>query len=257
MRPLSMWMSVYGQQGEAAPPARSIPAGATPTHPPHAAARSPGCGQASPDRHRRCTAPNAFSSSTRTLIEPLIGVRWRLLCPKPQLLREQTAHLLAAHQVVGALVVAGDAVEGEPCPPSASPVRWCSDLGHVFAQDPADTGPNGIALHSVGLSRHGVDTPGALARAAAPAPCPPAPSSPSPSFLAAFLSSQSRAEPIQRPEQAADAEYRYRVQLVTSTKPHLQVQCWRRIPGGGSWNPRCGPMPLANFIQRFLPGDQL
>jgi hypothetical protein len=22
--------------------------------------------------------------STRTLIEPLIGVRWRLLCPKPQ-----------------------------------------------------------------------------------------------------------------------------------------------------------------------------
>ena len=57
MRPLSMWMSVYGQWGEAAPPARSIPAGATPTHPPHAAARSPGCGQASPDRHRRCTAP--------------------------------------------------------------------------------------------------------------------------------------------------------------------------------------------------------
>ncbi|MCX5960679.1 MAG: hypothetical protein NT053_12895 [Cyanobacteria bacterium] len=25
----------------------------------------------------------------------------------------------AAHKVVGALVVAGDAVEGEPCPPSA------------------------------------------------------------------------------------------------------------------------------------------
>jgi hypothetical protein len=72
------------------------------------------------------------------LIEPLIGLRWRLLCPKPQLLREQTAHLLAAlhsegikalaaqsqqlfalgvaqllaaHQVVGALVVAGDAGE--------------------------------------------------------------------------------------------------------------------------------------------------
>ena len=65
---------------------------------------------------------------------------------KPQLLREQTAHLLAAlhsegiealaaqpqqlfplgvaqflpaHQSVGALLVAGDAVEGEPCPPSA------------------------------------------------------------------------------------------------------------------------------------------
>ena len=63
-----------------------------------------------------------------------------------KLLREQTAHLLAAlhsegiealaaqlqqlfalgvaqflaaHKVVGPLVVAGDAVEGEPCPPSA------------------------------------------------------------------------------------------------------------------------------------------
>ncbi|PSB36972.1 hypothetical protein C7B81_11155 [Aphanothece cf. minutissima CCALA 015] len=37
--------------------------------------------------------------------------------------------------------------------------------------------------------------------------------------------------------------------------PHLQVQCWRRIPGGGSWNPRCGPMVLAVFIQRLLPGE--
>jgi hypothetical protein len=27
------------------------------------------------------------------------------------------------------------------------------------------------------------------------------------------------------------------------------------IPGGDSWNPRCGPMPMAVFIQRFLPGD--
>ena len=83
--------------------------------------------------------------STRCLIEPLIGLRWRLLCPKPQLLREQTAHILAAlhlegiealaaqlqqlfafgvaqflaaYKVVGAPLVAGDAVEGEPCPPS-------------------------------------------------------------------------------------------------------------------------------------------
>ena len=76
-------------------------------------------------------------------------------------------------------------------------------------------------------------------------------------FLASFLSTQPRAEPIQSPEQAADAEYHYRVQLVPSSKPHLQVQCWRRIPGGRSWNLRCGPMPLAVFIQRFLPGDQL
>ncbi|MCP9773936.1 hypothetical protein KBY66_15195 [Synechococcus sp. Tobar12-5m-g] len=78
-----------------------------------------------------------------------------------------------------------------------------------------------------------------------------------PPFLAAFMSFEPRAEPIQSPDQAADAEYRYRVQLVPAPEPHLQVQCWRRIPGGGSWNPRCGPMPLAAFLQRFLPGDPL
>lgn len=75
------------------------------------------------------------------------------------------------------------------------------------------------------------------------------------SFLVAFLGTQPNAEPIQNPEQTADAEYRYLVQLVSDADPHLQVQCWRRIPGGDSWNPRCGPMPLAVFIQRFLPGD--
>ena len=36
-----------------------------------------------------------------------------------QLFALGVAQFLAAHQVVGALVVAGDAVEGEPCPPSA------------------------------------------------------------------------------------------------------------------------------------------
>jgi len=74
-------------------------------------------------------------------------------------------------------------------------------------------------------------------------------------FLVAFLSTQPNAEPIQSPEQAADAEYRYRVQLLPDANPHLQVQCWRRIPGGDSWNPRCGPMPMAVFIKRFLPGN--
>jgi hypothetical protein len=77
------------------------------------------------------------------------------------------------------------------------------------------------------------------------------------SFLAAFLSTQQQAEPLASPEQAADAEYRYRVQLLPGPYPHLQVQCWRWIPGGSSWIPRCGPMPLAAFIQRFLPGDPL
>ena len=77
------------------------------------------------------------------------------------------------------------------------------------------------------------------------------------SFLAAFLSTQNQTEPLASPEQASDAEYRYRVQLLPGTDPRLEVQCWRRMPGGGSWIPRCGPMPLAVFIQRFLPGDPL
>jgi hypothetical protein len=75
------------------------------------------------------------------------------------------------------------------------------------------------------------------------------------SFLVAFLITQPNAEPIQSLEQAADAEYRYLVQHAPEADPHLQVQCWRRIPGGDSWNPRCGTMPMAVFIQRFLPGD--
>jgi hypothetical protein len=92
--------------------------------------------------------------SIRTLIEPLTGCGGGSCARSRRLLREQTAHLLAAlhsegiealaaqlqqlfalgvaqlycfaeafgyaaHQAVGALVVAGDAVEGEPCPPSA------------------------------------------------------------------------------------------------------------------------------------------
>jgi hypothetical protein len=36
-----------------------------------------------------------------------------------QLFALDVAQLLPAHQVVGASLVAGDAVEGEPCPPSA------------------------------------------------------------------------------------------------------------------------------------------
>ena len=36
-----------------------------------------------------------------------------------QLFALGVAQFLAAHKVVGALVLAGDAVEGEPCPPCA------------------------------------------------------------------------------------------------------------------------------------------
>jgi len=77
-------------------------------------------------------------------------------------------------------------------------------------------------------------------------------------LLAAFLSSQPQAEALARVEQAADAEYRYRLWLLASADPQLQlqVQCWRRIPGGGSWHSHCGPIALTAFIQRFLPDDQ-
>ena len=74
------------------------------------------------------------------------------------------------------------------------------------------------------------------------------------SFFVAFLSTQPKAEPIQSPEFSADAEYRYLVHLLPDADSLLQVQCWRRIPGGDSWNPRCVPMSLATFIRRFLPG---
>jgi len=57
-------------------------------------------------------------------------------------------------------------------------------------------------------------------------------------FLVAFLRSQQQAEPLASPEQAADAEYRYRVRFPPGTDPHLEVQCWRRIPGSSSWSPR-------------------
>ncbi len=76
-------------------------------------------------------------------------------------------------------------------------------------------------------------------------------------FLAAFLSTQPGAEPLAAPEQAADADYHYQVQLIGGDPAGVQVQCWRRLPGGTSWQARCRPLPLAQFIQRFLPGDPL
>jgi hypothetical protein len=76
------------------------------------------------------------------------------------------------------------------------------------------------------------------------------------SFLAAFLSTQRQAESLASLEQAADAEYHYRVRLLFGSDPFLEVRCWRRRPGGGTWIPRCGPMPMEAFLQRFLPADQ-
>jgi hypothetical protein len=112
------------------------------------------------------------------------------------------------------------------------------------------TGFLGVSEHHLFLHHDGYPTGAAWCFAAALREDPePA------SFLAAFLSTQPRAEPIQRPEQAADAEYRYRVELVSGINPHIEVQCWRWIPGGSTWNLRCGPMALTVFTQRFLPGE--
>lgn len=76
-------------------------------------------------------------------------------------------------------------------------------------------------------------------------------------FAAAFLTTQPGAEPLGSPEQVADAEYRYRVQLLAGEAAPLQVQGWRRLPCSREWHPRCGPMALELFIGRFLPGDPL
>jgi len=77
-------------------------------------------------------------------------------------------------------------------------------------------------------------------------------------FLQAFVATQPGAEQLSAPQQAADAEYRYRVALVDSTteevQVQVQVQCWRRLPGSSDWHPRCTRIALADFIQRFLPG---
>ena len=44
------------------------------------------------------------------------------------------------------------------------------------------------------------------------------------------------------------ASYRYLIQL----RPHgAALSCWRRYPEGIGWQRRCGPMPLAQFVQRF------
>ncbi len=74
-----------------------------------------------------------------------------------------------------------------------------------------------------------------------------------PAFLAAFLKSQPGAETLAGPEQAADAEYRYVVALLSGAGAELQVQCWRRYPGTERWTCHWGLMALDLFIQRFLP----
>jgi hypothetical protein len=44
------------------------------------------------------------------------------------------------------------------------------------------------------------------------------------------------------------ASYRYLIQLRPGG---AALSCWRRYPEGIGWQRRCGPMPLALFVQRF------
>jgi hypothetical protein len=73
-------------------------------------------------------------------------------------------------------------------------------------------------------------------------------------FLAAFRRSQPAAETLACIEAAAAATYHYRVLLRARPDPALAVSCWRRLPAAGGWQLRCGPLAMALFIQRFLPG---
>ena len=73
-------------------------------------------------------------------------------------------------------------------------------------------------------------------------------------LLEAFVATQPGAEDLSAPQEAADAEYRYRIALLAGASAELQVQCWRRLPGSSDWQPRCSPVTLADFIRRFLPG---
>jgi hypothetical protein len=76
-------------------------------------------------------------------------------------------------------------------------------------------------------------------------------------FLAAFRHTQAEAIVLAGLAEAAEADYRYRLRLLPGSAGSIEVQCWRRHPATSSWYPRCAPMPLAAFIQRFLPGDAL
>ena len=73
-------------------------------------------------------------------------------------------------------------------------------------------------------------------------------------FPAAFRRSQPAAETLGGIEAAAAATYHYRVLLRARPDPALAVSCWRRLPAAGGWQLRCGPLAMAQFIERFLPG---
>ena len=74
-------------------------------------------------------------------------------------------------------------------------------------------------------------------------------------FLAGFRHTQTEAIELASVAEAADADYRYSLRLQAWVHPSIEVQCWRRHPATRTWHPRCGPMRLRAFMQRFLPGE--
>ena len=45
--------------------------------------------------------------------------------------------------------------------------------------------------------------------------------------------------------------YRYLLCLPAARCDSTRISCWRRYPEGLGWQRRCGPMPLAAFVERF------
>ncbi len=87
--------------------------------------------------------PAALAAAPGTSVNPVLdraADRRAVAAQLQQLLSLRIAQLVAAHQGVGALLAAGDAVEGEPCPPSAHQ----DPAGHVLRQGRAAAA---LALH--------------------------------------------------------------------------------------------------------------
>ncbi len=62
--------------------------------------------------------------------------------------------------------------------------------------------------------------------------------------------------PLPAPEPGANPEdpaplYRYLLCLPAGPGQQARISCWRRYPDGLGWQRRCGPMPLAAFVERF------
>lgn len=72
-------------------------------------------------------------------------------------------------------------------------------------------------------------------------------------LLEGFRICQPQAQPVAAPEQDTLALYRYRLRHCPRRRQALELECWRLYPGCSDWRRRCGPMPLAAFVEQFLP----